>query len=42
MKGSGVIFRLSQPFLEEPEGPLLCGHVRRDPRHPYIERLPTL
>ena len=36
VKGSGVILRLSQPFLDELKGLFLHGPVRHDSHHPYM------
>ena len=39
VNGSGVILILSQPFLDEPEGPLSSAHVRHDSLLP-LHRIP--
>ena len=39
---SGVFLRLSLLFPGEKGGRVVRAHVKSDPRHPYIERLPTL
>ena len=39
---SGVLLRLSLSFPGVLDGSVVGDHVRSHPRHPYIERLPTL
>ena len=39
---SGVLLRLNLSFPGVSDGRVVGDHVRSHPRHPYIERLPTL
>ena len=42
MDPSGVFLKLSFLFPGEEGGRVVRAHVRSEPCHPYIERLPTL